>query len=160
MSEMEMRYWPRLGIYVTKVDAESYISKVGEGHTHLDDDIEEFVPVSSPEPDALRIEVETLFNNPPTDAPAPSEEIKQMLAVIEFEENRVATIKKWIKEDGMEKQDAKDRFQAEMDVMVREALGLPDETEHEKEYREKAATIAAEREEHLAANNDAEDEEE
>ena len=154
-----MRYWPRLGIYVTKVDAESYIAKVGTGHSHLDDDIEEFVPVSSPEPDALRIEVETLFNNPPTDAPAPSEEIKQMLAVIEFEENRVATIKKWIKEDGMEKQDAKDRFQAEMDAMVREALGLPDETEQEKEYRLRAKAVFDEREAQAALEN-AEDEEE
>ena len=134
-----MRYWPRLGIYVTKVDAESYIAKVGTGHTHLDEDLEEFVPTSSPEPDALRVEVQQLFDNPPVEAPAPSEEIQMMLKVIEFEENRVALIKKWIKEDGMDKQEAKDRFQAEMDSMVREALGLPEETEQEIEYRERAA---------------------
>ena len=134
-----MRYWPRLGIYVTKVDAESYIAKVGKGHSHLDDDLEEFVPVSAPEPDSLRVEVEQLFENPPLEAPAPSEEIQMMLKVIEFEENRVAMIKKWIKEDGMDKQEAKDRFQSEMDLMVREALGLPEETEHEIEYRERAA---------------------
>jgi len=134
-----MRYWPRLGIYVTKVDAESYIAKVGTGHTHLDDDIEEFVPTSSPEPDALRVEVQQLFDNPPVEAPEPSEEIQMMLKVIQFEENRVALIKKWIKEDGMDKQEAKDRFQAEMDLMVREALGLPEETEQEREYRERAA---------------------
>ena len=132
-----MRYWPRLGIYVTKVDAESYIAKVGKGHSHLDDDLEEFVPVSAPEPDSLRVEVEQLFENPPLEAPAPSEEIQMMLKVIEFEENRVAMIKKWIKEDGMDKQEAKDRFQTEMDSMVREALGLPEETEHEIEYRER-----------------------
>ena len=160
MLEQEMRYWPRLGIYVTRIDAESYCSKVGGQHTHLDEDIEEFVPVSTHDEAAMRAEVDMLFENPPLEAPPLSEDIALMLKTIEFEESRVATIKKWIKEDGMEKQDAKDRFQAEMDVMVREALGLPDETEHEKEYREKAATIAAEREEHLAANNDAEDEEE
>ena len=134
-----MRYWPRLGIYVTKVDAESYIAKVGTGHTHLDEDIEEFVPTSSPEPDALRVEVQQLFDNPPVEAPEPSEEVKQMLKVIQFEENRVATIKTWIKEEGMDKQEAKDRFQKEMDLMVREALGLPEETEQEIEYRERAA---------------------
>ena len=83
-----------------------------------------------------------------------------MLAVIQFEEQRVPTIKKWIKEDGMDKQEAKDRFQAEMDVMVREALGLPEETQQEIEYREKAAAIAAEREAQLAAESDAESEEE
>jgi hypothetical protein len=41
--------------------------------------------------------------------------------------------------------------------MVRDALGLPEETEQEIEYREKAAAIAAERE---AAMKDAESEEE
>ena len=152
-----MRYWPRLGIYVTKVDAESYIAKVGTGHSHLDDDIEEFVPVSSPEPDALRVEVEQLFDSPPVEAPEPSEEVKLMLKVIKFEESRVATIKKWIKEDGMDKQEAKDRYQKEMDLMVREALGLPEETEQEREYREKAAAIRDEREAQVNADDSEEE---
>ena len=151
-----MRYWPRLGIYVTKVDAESYISKVGDGHSHLDDDIEEFVPVSSPEPDALRVEIEDLFGKPQTESPTPSDEIMKMVEVIQFEEQRVPLIKKWIKEEGMEKKDAKDRFQAEMDIMVRDALGLPDETEFELAHRQKAAEIAANREDaRLAAEADA-----
>ena len=153
-----MRYWPRLGIYVTKVDAESYIAKVGTGHTHLDEDLEEFVPTSSPEPDALRVEVQQLFDNPPVEAPAPSEEIQTMLKVIEFEENRVALIKKWIKEDGMDKQEAKDRFQAEMDLMVREALGLPKETEQEIEYRERAAENLRKAQEAQADADDSEEE--
>ena len=153
-----MRYWPRLGIYVTKVDAESYIAKVGTGHTHLDEDLEEFVPTSSPEPDALRVEVQQLFDNPPVEAPAPSEEIQTMLKVIEFEENRVALIKKWIKEDGMDKQEAKDRFQAEMDLMVREALGLPQETEQEIEYRERAAENLRKAQEAQADADDSEEE--
>ena len=153
-----MRYWPRLGIYVTKVDAESYIAKVGTGHTHLDEDIEEFVPTSSPEPDALRVEVQQLFDNPPVEAPAPSEEIQMMLKVIQFEENRVALIKKWIKEDGMDKQEAKDRFQKEMDLMVREALGLPEETEQEIEYRERAAENLRKAQEAQANADDSEEE--
>lgn len=159
MLEQEMRYWPRLGIYVTRIDAESYCSKVGGQHTHLDDDIEEFVPVSTHDEAAMRAEVEMLFENPPLDAPPLSEDIALMLKTIEFEENRVATIKKWIKEDGMEKQDAKDRFQAEMDKMVREALGLPDETEQEKEYRLRAKAVVEEREAQAALDN-AKDEEE
>jgi len=161
MTEMSnMRYWPRLGIYVTRADAEAYIGKVGGQHTYADDDLEEFVPAPTLSPEALSVEVEELFENPPLEAPAPSEEILQMLAVIEFEESRVATIKKWIKEEGMDKQDAKDRFQEQMDLMVREALGLPEETEHEREHRERAAAIAAERQAQLAAGNDAESEEE
>ncbi len=155
-----MRYWPRLGIYVTRADAEAYISKVGGQHTYADDDLEEFVPAPSLNAEALTVEVEHLFEQPPLEAPEPSDEIKQMIAIIQFEEQRVPLIKKWIKEEGMDKQEAKDRFQAEMDTMVRDALGLPDETEHEKEYRERAAAVAAEREAQLAAENDAESEEE
>ena len=157
MLEQEMRYWPRLGIYVTRIDAESYCSKVGGQHTHLDDDIEEFVPVSTHDEAAMRAEVAMLFENPPVEAPPLSEDIEIMLKAIEFEDNRVATIKKWIKEDGMDKQDAKDRFQAEMDAMVREALGLPDETEQEIEYRLRAKAVFDEREAQKALE-DAEDE--
>jgi len=126
---------------------------VGGQHTHLDEDIEDFVPVSTHDEAAMRAEVEMLFENPPLEAPPLSEDIALMLKTIEFEENRVATIKKWIKEDGMEKQDAKDRFQAEMDAMVREALGLPDETEQEKEYRLRAKAVVEEREAQAALEN-------
>ena len=100
-----------------------------------------------------------LFENPPLEAPPLSEDIEIMLKAIEFEDNRVATIKKWIKEEGMDKQDAKDRFQAEMDAMVREALGLPEETEQEIAYRERAQAVIEEREAQAALEN-AEDEEE
>ena len=155
-----MRYWPRLGIYVTRADAEAYISKVGGQHTYADDDLEEFVPAPSLNAESLTVEVEHLFEQPPLEAPEPSDEIKQMIAIIQFEEQRVPLIKKWIKEEGMDKQEAKDRFQAEMDAMVREALGLPDETDQEREYREKAAAIRDEREEQLAAESDADSEEE
>ncbi len=159
MLDQEMRYWPRLGIYVTRIDAESYCSKVGGQHTHLDDEIEEFVPVSTHDEAAMRAEVAQLFENPPLEAPPLSEDIEIMLKAIEFEDNRVATIKKWIKEEGMDKQDAKDRFQAEMDAMVREALGLPDETEQEIAYRERAQAVIEEREAQAALEN-AKDEEE
>ena len=157
MTQTEMRYWPRLGIIVSRADAEAYIGKVGGSHTYADDDLEEFVPAPAPSPEALTVEVQELFSNPPLETPIPTKEIQQMLAVIEFEEQRVPMIKKWMKEEGMEKQDAKDRFQAEMDVMVREALGLPEETDLEREHREKAAAIAAER---AAAEADAKSEEE
>jgi len=158
MTTQEMRYWPRLGIYVSRTDAESYCSKVGGQHTHLDDDLEEFIPVSTHDEKALLTEVATLFDNPPVEAPPLADDIEIMLRAIEFEENRVATIKKWIKEDGMDKQEAKDRFQKEMDLLVREALDLPEETEQEREYREKAAKIAEERDAKLAALENGEEE--
>ena len=79
MNAEEMRYWPRLGIYVTRTDAESYCSKVGGQHTHLDDDLEEFVPVSTHDESALLREVATLFENPPLEAPPLSDDIQVML---------------------------------------------------------------------------------
>jgi len=154
-----MRYWPRLGIYVTRADAEAYIGKVGGTHTYADDDLDEFVPAPTLSPEALSVEVECLFDNPPIEAPEPSEEIKIMLAVLEFEEQRVPLIKKWIKEDGMDKKEAKEQFQVQMDVMVRDALGLPEETEQETAHREKAAAIRAEIDARMADEN-AEDSEE
>ena len=158
MTAQEMRYWPRLGIYVTRTDAESYCSKVGGQHTHLDDDIEEFVPVRTHDEAAMRAEVATLFDNPPLEAPPLADDIQIMLRAIEFEESRVATIKKWIKEDGMDKQEAKDRFQKEMDALVREALDLPEETEQEREYRERAAKVQAENEARRLALENGEEE--
>ena len=92
------------------------------------------------------------------DSPVLSDEIQLMVKTIKFEESRVAIIKKWIKEDGMEKQEAKDRFQKEMDAMVREALGLPDETEQEKEYRLRAKATQEENK-LMAAELDADGEE-
>ena len=88
MNAEEMRYWPRLGIYVSRTDAESYCSKVGGQHTHLDDDLEEFVPVATHDEKALLTEVATLFDNPPVEAPPLSDDIQIMLKAIEFEENR------------------------------------------------------------------------
>mgnify|MGYP000692612859 CR=1 FL=1 len=126
----------------------------------LDDDLEEFVPVSTHDEKALLTEIATLFDNPPVEAPPLADDIKIMLKAIEFEESRVATIKKWIKEDGMDKQEAKDRFQKEMDALVRDALDLPEETEQEREYRERAVKVAEERAERLAAAEDGSDSEE
>ena len=92
-----MRYWPRLGIIVSRADAEAYIGKVGGQHTYADDDLDEFVVAPTHSPEALAVEVQELFDNPALEAPAPSDEIKLMLKVIEFEQERVPTIKKWIK---------------------------------------------------------------
>ena len=58
----------------------------------------------------------------------------------------------------MDKQEAKDRFQREMDALVRDALDLPEETEQEREYRERAAKVAEEREAKLAALENDEEE--
>lgn len=43
--------------------------------------------------------------------------------------------------EGMTKDEAKAQFNNEMDLFIRETLGLPDETEAEREYRNKYEEI-------------------
>jgi hypothetical protein len=82
-----------------------------------------------------------------------SEESNVILAIVDFEQNRVKKIKE-LMTDGMTKDEAKLSYQVEMDIMVRKALGLPEETEQEREHREEAARIRDEMEQ------DGDDEEE
>ena len=91
------------------------------------------------------------------EAPPLADDIQIMLRAIEFEENRVATIKKWIKEDGMDKQEAKDRFQREMDALVRDALDLPKKL-NKNENIVKGGYGSEEREAKLAALENDEEE--
>jgi hypothetical protein len=143
-AEPEIRYWPRIGLYVSRSDAEEYISKVGGHGAVLDEGIEEFVPSKTVAPEALREEVKGLFEHPYEKVPL-SEESNVILKIVEFEQNRVAKIKELMKE-GMTKDEAKFDYQQKMDKMVREALGLPEETEQEQEHREEAARIRDEME--------------
>ena len=138
-ADPEIRYWPRIGLYVSRSDAEEYISKVGGHGAILDEAIEEFVPSKTIAPEALREEVDTLFENPYEKVPL-SEESNVILAIVEFEQNRVKKIKELMKE-GMTKDEAKSSYQQQIDKMVRKALGLPEETEQEREHREEAARI-------------------
>jgi len=135
----EVRYWPRLGLYVSRSDAEEYISKSGGAGAVLDETVEEFTPATSVSPDALRLEVERLFEAPFEKAEL-SNENQAILAAISMEQNRVPRIKELMAE-GMTKDEAKAQFNNEMDLFIRETLGLPDETEAEREYRNKYEEI-------------------
>ena len=143
-ADPEIRYWPRIGLYVSRSDAEEYISKVGGHGAILDECIEEFVPSKTVAPEALREEVENLFEHPYEKVPL-SEESNVILTIVEFEQNRVKNIKELMK-DGMTKDEAKLDYQEKMDKMVRDALGLPEETEQEQGHREEAARIRDEME--------------
>ena len=60
----ETRFWPRVGLYVTRASAAEFIERMGgSGHT-LDEDLEEFVSPSIPDPTLLAKEVDTLFKEP------------------------------------------------------------------------------------------------
>lgn len=135
MPQEEIRFWNRLGLYVTRADAEEYISKSGGVGSILDEDIEEFTPSTSVSPEALRIEIEEIFNKPFEQGEMSNENLA-ILSAIEMEKNRVSRIKELMAE-GMSREDAKQQFETELGSLVRDSLGLPDETEAEREFKEK-----------------------
>ena len=64
----EVRYWDRLGIYVSREFAEEYIEKTKAGGggmrgEYLDADIEEFQTPTTVSPNVLRKEVEEIFSD-------------------------------------------------------------------------------------------------
>jgi hypothetical protein len=139
MSEIETRYWPRLGFYVTRIDAEDFISKSGRTGAVLDDDLEEFSPRSGVSQEVLRSEIEDLFAKPFEEADLSSEN-NAILAALEMEKTRPARVKE-LKQEGHTTDEAKEIFKQELDVFVRQTLGLPNETEQETVYRERALAI-------------------
>lgn len=127
----EIRYWPRIGMPVDKAQAEEIIHRMEESTIGqvLDEDLEEFqtvVPVSSKQ---LLAEVEDLFDNPPADdVPAFSEDNLAILELMEYEESR----KQFIidaKEKGMTLEEAKEAYESGKAILVRDALGLPEDLE-------------------------------
>ncbi len=124
MSE-EVRYWPRLGIYVTRKFAEEYIERSeGSGITgeYLDEDIEEFQQITTVSPMTLEREIEELFEAPFVEAELP-DETRIMFELIEMEKRRASIIKEY-KAEGMSLEDAKERYNSEVNEMVSVALGI------------------------------------
>ena len=140
MAEQELRYWDRLGFYVTRADAEDFISKAGNIGAVLDEDLEEFTPKSGVSQEILKREIDDLFLKPFVEV-ALSSENNSILLALEFEKTRPARVKQ-LKKEGHTTEEAKEIFKQELDNIVRESLGLPDETPQEKEYRERALAIA------------------
>lgn len=139
MTEQELRYWDRLGFYVTRADADDFINKAGNIGAVLDEDLEEFTPRSGVSQEMLKKEIDELFSKPFVSV-ALSSENNSILLALEFEKTRPARVKE-LKKEGHTTEEAKEIFKQELDNIVRESLGLPDETPQEKEYRERAIAI-------------------
>tara|TARA_S200002703_G_scaffold54732_2_gene47303 strand:+ start:319 stop:777 length:459 start_codon:yes stop_codon:yes gene_type:complete len=139
MTEQELRYWDRLGFYVTRADADDFINKAGNIGAVLDEDLEEFTPRSGVSQEMLKKEIDDLFSKPFVSV-ALSSENNSILLALEFEKTRPARVKE-LKKEGHTTEEAKEIFKQELDNIVRESLGLPDETPQEKEYRERAIAI-------------------
>lgn len=139
MTEQELRYWDRLGFYVTRADADDFINKAGNIGAVLDEDLEEFTPRSGVSQEMLKKEIDNLFSKPFVSV-ALSSENNSILLALEFEKTRPARVKE-LKKEGHTTEEAKEIFKQELDNIVRESLGLPDETPQEKVYRERAIAI-------------------
>ena len=139
MTEQELRYWDRVGFYVTRADADDFINKAGNIGAVLDEDLEEFTPRSGVSQEMLKKEIDELFEKPFVSV-ALSSENNSILLALEFEKTRPARVKE-LKKEGHTTEEAKEIFKQELDNIVRESLGLPDETPQEKEYRERAIAI-------------------
>tara|TARA_R110002012_G_scaffold292622_1_gene487896 strand:- start:495 stop:956 length:462 start_codon:yes stop_codon:yes gene_type:complete len=139
-NEPGVRFWPRLGLYISKIDAEEYISKTSTGTgAVLDEMVEEFSPAMNVSPESLRAELNELFEKPFEEGEM-SKENQAIVAALAMEQQRIPRIKE-LMADGMDKSEAKEQFNRELDVFVRQALGLPEETEQETEYRLKAQAV-------------------
>jgi len=132
MSE-EVRYWPRIGMKVSREVAEQFLSKLsgGEVGSILDEDLDEFVAVVPVTQHELNTELEILFSNPPLeDAVVFDESNQAILELMDFESNR----KQFIldrKAEGMDMDEAKTAYETAKGVLVKKYL--PDSEESDEE---------------------------
>ena len=123
----EVRYWDRVGMYVTKEFASDWIERINSSGEsagrYLADDIDEFedstVGASAGQ---LTREVEQLFKEDFKEVELPAS-TRAILVASEMEKNKKTRIRELISE-GMDKQDAKLKIQEEIDDAVSEILGI------------------------------------
>jgi hypothetical protein len=123
----EVRYWDRVGMYVTKEFASDWIERINSSGEsagrYLADDIDEFedstVGASAGQ---LTREVEKLFNEDFKEVELPAS-TRAILVASEMENNKKDRMRELMAE-GLEKQDAKLKIQEEIDDAVSEILGI------------------------------------
>ena len=127
MSDKEnIRYWDRVGMYVTRDFAEEWIERLGEEDSrsgrYLDTDIEEYMDSPVPSAGSLRREVDRIFEEPFVESELPND-VKAIMVEEEMQRNRVNRVKE-IKDEGYSLEEAKEMFQKEMDEAVCDILGV------------------------------------
>ena len=126
-----VRYWDRVGMYVTKEFAEEWIEKVNsqEGDSagrYLADDIDEYEDSTmGASAGQLRREIENLFEEDFKEVELPPS-TRAIIVATEMERNKKNRIREFMAE-GMEKQEAKLKVQEEIDDAVSEILGIAKE---------------------------------
>lgn len=126
-----VRYWDRVGMYVTKEFAEEWIERVNaqDGDSagrYLAEDIDEYedstIGASSGQ---LRREIEKLFEGEFKEVELPPS-TRAIVVASEMERNKKNRIRELMAE-GMDKQEAKLKIQVEIDDAVSEILGIAKE---------------------------------
>ena len=136
-SAEETRFWPRVGLYVTRASAAGFIERMGGTGHALDEDLEEFVSPSMPDPKSLAIEIEDLFKAP-YEAQELSTENMAILNLMQFESDK----KKFImvkKGEGMTLDEAKDAYRQELHQIVFDSLPEEAQERVRKQIEERAS---------------------
>lgn len=121
----EIRYWDRIGAYVSRDFAEEYIERsqdTGITGEYLQDDIDEYAQITTISPATLRREIEDIFSKPYVEVELPKD-TQALMDALAMESNKVKIIKGFMAE-GLSKDEAKEKYTQEMNVMVGEALGI------------------------------------
>lgn len=121
----EVRYWERIGAYVSMDFAQEYIERSQEtGITgeYLQDEIDEYAQITTVSPATLRREVEELFSQPYVEVQLPKE-TQALMDALAMEGSKVKIIKGYMGE-GLTKAEAKEKYTKVMNEMVGEALGI------------------------------------
>jgi hypothetical protein len=136
-SAEETRFWPRVGLYVTRTSAAEFIERMGGTGHALDEDLEEFVSPSMPDPQLLNKEIEDLFEEPYV-AHDLSTENMAILNLMQFESDK----KKYILEkkgEGMTLDEAKDAYKQELHQIVFDSLPEEAQERVRKQIEERAS---------------------
>ena len=155
----DVRYWARVGMYVTKQFAEEWIEKIetqggSTGGKYLDDEIEEYVAPAANTPFTLREEIEEIFSKPFEKVEMPPE-TAAILKVAEMEGNRVSRIKE-LKADGYSLEEAKEMVTSEINQAVADIMGI-DLEEFEERENQRIAEARSGADESEASINDGEE---
>ena len=122
-----LRYWDRVGMYVTRDFAEDWAEKLkagGDGTRgkFLDDDIEEYVLPAIVSIHSIKEEINEIFSKPYEVVELPPE-TQAILKVSNMERERVIRIKQ-LKAEGYSLQEAKELVTSEINQAVAKIMGI------------------------------------
>ena len=126
MADEEIRFWPRVGMYVTQEFAEEWITRITDsdsaGGRYLDDDMEEYTTVTVTGPSSLRREIKALFEAPFEEGKL-SPDVQAIMVAEEMQRNKKNRIVE-LKKEGLTLEDAKLQYEKEIDERICEILGV------------------------------------